>query len=110
MQYRKRDFESSCEIFIEDRLMSPDREEFNSIVGNFVNSEKQNLIINLTNTKYLDTAGLGTLLLALQKINDANKFLILRNPQTHIKESLSMLNFNSIFKIEFNIPFHEGRS
>jgi len=100
MNYRKKDSGDVSEIFLEDRLIALDREDFNNIVSNFINSPQNDLIINFENTQVLDISGLGYLLLALQKVEDANKKMKLKNPCNNVKKALSMLNFEKIFNIE----------
>lgn len=100
MQYRKKDSDSSSEIFLQDKLVLTDREEFNNLVQNFIKSPKENLIINFENTQFLDTSALGSLLLALQTVKDAKKNMVLKNPRSKVKESLNMMNFGSIFQVE----------
>jgi anti-anti-sigma factor len=102
MLYRKKDYDSFCEIFLEDRLLLLDREDFNEIVKNFISSPQQNLIINFENTQILDTSGLGYLLLALQRVEDAKKTMTLKNPCKTVKKILNMMNFGSIFNIEID--------
>lgn len=101
MRYHKKDYDSSWEIFLEDKLLSKDRDKFNKIIQDFTNSEKSNLIINFEHTTELDTGGLGILLFALQKTTDASKKLLLKNPKDAVKLSLKMLKFDTLFEIEF---------
>jgi anti-anti-sigma factor len=101
MEYRIKTNDSSTELFLEDKLSSENCEKFSSLIDEFTKSPQKNLIINLENITILDTRGLGSLLLGLQKATDAAKKLILKNPKNDVKETLNMLNFNTLFEIEF---------
>lgn len=101
MQYRKKDFDDSREIFLEDKLLSEHCPKFKSLIEEFIGSSQKHLIINFEKAIALDTCGLGSLLFALQKISDANKSLLLKHPKNAVKDSLRMLKFDTLFKIEF---------
>lgn len=99
MYYRNKDDISSSEVVLEDSLMLLDRDYLNNIVKEFINSSSQHLIINCENIRVIDTSGLGYLLIVLQRVEDAGKKMILKNPSDNVRQVLAMLKFESIFDI-----------
>lgn len=101
MQYRKKCHDSLTEIFVENKFVSGRCEKLSSLIDEFTNSPQTSLIIDFERTTALDTRGLGSLVLALQKVNDAGKSLLLRNPKDSVKDVLKVLKFDTLFTIEF---------
>lgn len=99
MYYTKKDSDKTREIFFPERLTSENRYDFIIMLENFRDSEMESLILNLENTKFIDSAGLGFMLIALQEVNDNKKNLLLKNLKDEVKKSFDMINFTGLFDI-----------
>ncbi len=99
MQYTKKDAEDSREIILPEKLLSSHREDFIELIQKFNETNLKLLILNFENTKMIDSAGLGFLLIARQETNNHKRKLILKNSTPQVKKSFSTMNFNKIFEI-----------
>ena len=77
------------------------KHEFIKIINDFVKSPQKTFIVNLEDITFVDSAGLGFMFIALQELNNVSKELILRKPQGHVKDLFELLNFQSVFTVEF---------
>lgn len=90
----------SREITMPDSFVSGQQQDFIEIVDKFKSTDLKTLILNFSQTKKIDSAGLGFLLIARSETSKSKRKLILRNPTTHIKKSFEIMNFNKIFVID----------
>ncbi len=102
MLYKKNDYDKTREIKLPENITSKDKIAFLELINNFINSNFKCLTLDLKQTKTIDSAGLGFLLIALQEANNNSKQLILKTPSEHISKVFTSMNFNSIFTIEKN--------
>ncbi len=100
MYYKKIDKNNCREIILGERLVTADRERFITILDSFIKSENKALILNFKDMHYMDSAGLGFLLLARQAVHDAKKKLVLKLVKHHVKSMFNVLNFDKIFTIK----------
>lgn len=61
---------------------------------------QQDLVIDLTETKYIDSQGLEFLLGLHKKLSDQNVHIILQNPNLHLRRLFRIMQFERIFEIE----------
>lgn len=60
----------------------------------------QEIEIELSRVKYLDSSALSMLILLNERANDKNKSITLKNPSSAAAHVLRISNFNHIFKIK----------
>lgn len=100
MQYIKQDTSDSREITLPEKVLNSNRDEFLELIGKFIETNLQILILNFDKTIMIDSAGLGFLLIAQQETRNSKRELILKNPKLQVKKSFFTMNFDKIFKIQ----------
>lgn len=102
MYYTKSDTEDSREIILPEHVMSANREDFIRLIERFNKTNLATLILNFEHTHMIDSAGLGFLLIARQEVHEYKKKLILKSPKRHVKKMFDVINFKSIFTVEYD--------
>lgn len=62
-------------------------------------AEVQTLSINLSGVEYLDSSALGMLLMLRERVQAANKQIVLTNPNETVMKILDIANFKKLFTI-----------
>lgn len=100
MQYTKKDTEDSREITLPEKILHNNRQDFIELIQKFIETKLNVLILNFENTKMIDSAGLGFLLIALKETGNQKRKLILKNSNLQVQKSFSTMNFNKIFEVQ----------
>ena len=87
-------------ITVEGRLTYTDYNAFNHITNAIGEYAEQKCVIDLANVDFIDSAGLGMLLLARDKISKNKGQIILKSPQGQVNKMLELSKFDTIFLIE----------
>lgn len=74
--------------------------EFREMVRRLVASDAQRLVVDFTDLEFIDSAGLGMLLLLRQEANLANRRVVLRNAQSQVKRMFEVSRFETLFTLE----------
>ena len=64
--------------------------------------EVQKLVIDLTTTQDFDSRGLQFLCQMHKQLVERNIQIILRNPSTHLRQILRIMQFGQIFEVEYD--------
>lgn len=73
---------------------------FKDILGSAESPDVQQLVLDLSQIDFIDSAGLGMLLLLRDVCEKHKKLLTLRNPQGQVKKVFGISKFEHLFKIE----------
>ncbi len=87
-------------VDLRGRLTFNDHAEFRELITEMVGSKKTRQVIELSSLEFVDSAGLGMLLIAREELSGANAELVLRNPQGQVKRVLTVARLAQIIKIE----------
>ena len=101
MHYRKNDSNDIRHIILPGRVTSIDRIDFIEMIERFTQTPLKTLILDFTDTRMIDSAGLGMILITRQLVHDSKKKLILKNPTHHVKKVFEIMNFDNILTIEY---------
>lgn len=78
------------------------RKEANEII---LNPDSKSITIDLISCDYIDSSGLGVLLLYYNRAKEKNKeFNILVKPKSFIEQALKISNFDKLFNITYVQP------
>ena len=87
-------------IELNERLARESVIAFRQRAVSYIEDNKvDNLIIDLTNLNWIDSAGIGVLMVIFKLINNKNGVLVFVNPNKQISEIFSILKLNQIFQI-----------
>lgn len=85
---------------LEGRFTFSDHGTFRNMVADMVNSRQSRHVIDLSGVEFIDSAGLGMLLLARDEGKRHDLTVVLRAPQGQVKRMLEVARFDTMFDIE----------
>lgn len=88
------------EVEIKGKLIYADHPAFRQIVELVGTQENQILTFDLRELEFIDSAGLGMLLLARDKILEVNGIVILKGPVGQVLKMIELGRFDTLFQIE----------
>ena len=88
------------EAEISDKLTSSDLLNFRDLLSEIKQSTCKVVVLDLENLDWIDSAGLGMLILAKELAGKEELELVLRSPRGHVKSLLELGRFEKIFNIE----------
>lgn len=100
MDYQSRQTADGLEIMASGKLTMRDHEVIQNICGGFGEGSGRRVVFDMGGVDFIDSAGLGLLLVAQDYADRAGKILSLRKPQPHILQLLELGDFGRILKIE----------
>lgn len=90
----------AAEITITGRLTFKFHKEYKDFLDELLKNQVGRFIFDLQGVEFIDSAGLGMLLIAKQKAQGQNATVILRKPPENVKRMLQVAKFDKIFEIE----------
>jgi len=100
MNYKKKDNDSSRHIMLPPKVVAENRVDFIELVERFTKSKLKTLILDFSDTRIIDSCGLGFILIAKQIIEERKKNLLLKNPVKNVQREFDLMSFDNIFTIE----------
>jgi len=88
---------------VEERLDSNNIKKFKSESHELLKSKGKGLIINFTNTKFIDSMGLGSLVSILKSTTQSNMKLTLCALTPQVKEIFELTRLYRLFEISENL-------
>lgn len=88
------------EAGISDKLTSSDLSKFRGLLSEIRQSSRKVIVLDLRNLDWINSAGLGMLILAKELAEKEELDLVLRSPRGHVKSLLELGRFEKIFNIE----------
>jgi len=100
MNLRKREIDGVAIVDIEGKLVGgPDCAEFHEAFRNVLDNSGKYVVINLTETPWGNSQGVGMLIGALTSVRKTGGELVLSNVPDRIKGILNVTRLNLIFKV-----------
>jgi anti-anti-sigma factor len=91
---------NKLEAEISDKLTSSDLSSFRELLSEIKQSACKVIVLDLNNLDWIDSAGLGMLILAKELAEKEEMELVLRSPKGHVKSLLELGRFEKIFNIQ----------
>jgi len=94
-------FRSDCfEVELMDSLTSADLTSFRDFLSEMKKTKCKETVLDLSKLNWIDSAGLGMLILAKETAEKADIQLSLRSPRGHVKSLLELGRFDKLFAIQ----------
>jgi anti-anti-sigma factor len=77
-----------------------DHAPFKQMVSEIFATKGTSVVLDLSKLDFIDSAGLGMLLLARDEAKKHDRQLILRHPSGQVKRMFSVTKFNTLFTVE----------
>lgn len=99
MEYQIDITEDIFEATLSEKITFSDLDGFREMVKRMVASSSTSNVFNLSNVEFIDSAGLGMLLLARDEILKASSRLTLKAPQGQVLRMFNVARFDQMFEI-----------
>lgn len=94
-------YNGKFEAAFSGRLTSVDLGDFRELLARIKESKCNLVLIDLKDLNWIDSAGLGMLLLARDTAAKSNQEIVLRAPKGDVKSLLQLGRFETLFNIQF---------
>lgn len=86
---------------LDGKMTMRDHDAFQGLVSEVVAAPGRSVTLDLSGLDFIDSAGLGFILIARERTGDAGKSLSLRRPQPHIRRMLDLGEFALLVPIQY---------
>lgn len=101
MEYSIDQQQESVIVKLQGEFLAKYPSSFRKLLDTIMNIEASQYIFDIENVSFIDSGGLGMLLLAQDTLHSKNRTLIIRHPKNDVKKTLLLANFEKILTIEF---------
>jgi len=91
----------TLEVRLGRRLTFEDHERFRTILKEYEGSAAKRLVFDMASLEYIDSAGLGMLLIARERADECNGRLALLSPKGHVAKVLRLSKFDTLMDISW---------
>ncbi len=102
MEYKIAVKGGTFEAKLSKKITFSDLDGFREMVKRMVDSGSNSHIVDLADVEFIDSAGLGMLLLARDEISKKSSSLILKSPRGQVQRMLHVARFELKFDIDNN--------
>lgn len=100
MEYKLRQSGQEVEAALSGRLTFVDYQAFRDLLKVFQEHAQTRRVINLADLDFIDSSGLGMLLIALDESRKINRSLVLRGAQGQVKRTIEIAAMTPLFEVE----------
>ena len=100
MEFQQRTTPEAVEVRLTGRLEFTDHDQLRDVVELLDGRRARGFIIDLTALEFIDSAGLGMLLILQEEAEQRNIKLTVRGPQGDVKRSIDLARIGEIITIE----------
>lgn len=87
-------------VAIKGRFTFQDQAKFRDAIAKVMSVDAQSLSIDLSQVEFIDSAGLGMLLLVREEMRTKSRDLVLRRAQGQVKRMFGIACFETLFTLE----------
>lgn len=99
MEYQIDITDDIFEAKLSEKITFSDLDGFREMVKRMMESSSNSKIVNLSDVEFIDSAGLGMLLLARDEISKTSSQLTLKAPQGQVLRMFNVARFDQMFDI-----------
>ena len=92
--------DSEARVSLIGDLTFTDHVTFRDILARLIQANRKTVTIDLSKLDFVDSAGLGMLLIAKEEVAKANRSLTLSHPKKQVERMFAVTKFDSLFTIQ----------
>ncbi|NUB13796.1 anti-sigma factor antagonist [Azospirillum brasilense] len=100
MDYGIEDKEQGTLVRLRGRLTFNDHAKLRALIREMLQNKAKRQVLDLATLEFVDSAGIGMLLIAREEMANADKQLVLRSAAGQVKRVLTVAQLNKIVTIE----------
>lgn len=90
----------SSQVALIGELTFNDHSVFRDMLKRLMQTQDQKIVFDLSRLNFVDSAGLGMLLIAREEVEKAKRNLLLAHPQHQVERMFVVTKFEKLFSIE----------
>lgn len=99
MEYQIDVSDNTFKATLRDKITFSDLDGFREMMKRMVESRSEKNIFDLADVEFIDSAGLGMLLLARDEMSKTSANVTLKSPQGQVEKMFSVARFDQMFEI-----------
>ncbi len=100
MDFHPRSTPEALEVSLTGRLEFTDHDKLREIVELLAGAQARRFVIDLSGLEFIDSAGLGMLLILQEEAEQSEVAMVVRGPQGDVKRSIDLAKIGEIVTIE----------
>ena len=100
MQFRSQTTENATEAFLSGRMEFTDHEKLRDLIGLLDQTPSRRFILDVADLDFIDSAGLGMLLILDEEANERQVSLTVRHPRGNVLRSLTLSRIDDILTVQ----------
>lgn len=101
MEFQTRATPDATEVRLTGRLEFTDHDRLRDIVSLLHQMQARRFIIDLSGLDFIDSAGLGMILILQEEAEQKNAKLVVRHPRNDVRRSMDLAKIGEIVAIEY---------
>ena len=97
MNYEISRSDAGMEVAIRGRMCFSDHARFREVVGSFAGAPGQEVVFNLKELEFIDSSGLGMLIIARDEAKKKGMSLVIENTRSEVRRLMDMAHFERHF-------------
>lgn len=100
MQYESSERNGVIEVRLHGRVTYSDHPSFRNVIAQVRDSAAQRLVFEMADVEFIDSAGLGMLLMVRDTASQKKAEVVLRHPRGQVQRIFASSKFDTLFIIE----------
>lgn len=100
LQYETAERDGSIHVTLHGRVTYADHPSFRNVISQIRESDARELVFDLADVEFIDSAGLGMLLMVRDTASQKNANIVLRSPKGQVQRIFSSSKFETLFTIQ----------
>lgn len=100
MQYESAERNGVIDVTLHGRITYSDHPSFRNVIAQVRESSAQKVVFDLSDVEFIDSAGLGMLLMVRDTATQRKAPVVLRRPRGQVARIFSSSKFETLFTIE----------
>jgi anti-anti-sigma factor len=92
--------QNDARVDISGEFTFADHTAFREVANRLLQAKDRTIVVELSQLKFIDSAGLGMLLIARDEASKAGRALVLAQPQGQVKRMFIVSKFDELFTIQ----------
>lgn len=101
MEFQARTTSDAIEVLITGRLEFTDHDRLRELVDVLDQPGTRRFVLDLSGLQFIDSAGLGMLMILQDEAEQRNVRMVVRKPQGDVKNSIELARIGEIINIEY---------
>ena len=103
MRYKIEETKDETIVYVFDDVTFKDHELFFEIIDKIKSDKNRKYVLDFSGSDFIDSAGLGLLVITHDEACFRNIDIIIRNPSERVDDIICASRFDSLYKIERNV-------